>query len=147
MNVYIIDGSHINLSPSTANIMPSITTFKIPKFNKKVVRYILLIFEHSNILDGQTYLIGFGLNTEVNRKMITKHSIEILLHFLIKLIDKLRHNLKYTVNTGSFSDSDVIENIKLKHGLLGKIKNEYMLYLDGNLINDFLDAYYGHYKK
>lgn len=137
MKIYIIDGYHIDLLPST-NILP--------KINKKVVRYILLIFEHRNILDGQTYLIGFGLNTEVNKKMITKHSIEILLHFLIKLINKLRFKLKYTVNIGSFLDSDVIENIKLKHGLLGKIKNEYMLDLDENLINNFLDAYYDHYK-
>lgn len=147
MKVYIVDGSYIDLLPSIniANILQS--PFTIPKINKKVVRYILLIFEHSNILDGQTYLIGFGLSIEVNKKLITKHSIEILLHFLIKLIDKLRSKLKYTVDIGSFLDFDVIENIKLKHELLGRVRNEYMLDLDENLINDFLEAYYDHYKK
>lgn len=139
--VYIVDGSIIE--NKVVSKMPNIINTIVPKIERKAVRYILLIFEHHNVLDGQVYLIGFGVKSSVNKKMITPHSIEILLHYLTKLMDdKIRYTLKYTVNIGSLSDYNIIEDIKLKH-TLKNIKDEYMMDFDDELIYNFLQAYYG----
>ena len=135
--VYIVDGSIVE-----NKVASKIPNTIIPKVERKAVRYILLIFEYSNILDGQVYLIGFGVKSSVNKKMITPHSIEILLYYLTKLMDKIRYTLKYTVNIGSLSDYNIIEDIKLKH-TLKNIKDEYMMDFDDELVNNFLQAYYG----
>ncbi len=140
--VYIVDGSIVE-SQLTKFPGPLVGIFGSGIATvKKTVRYILLIFEHHNILDGQVYLLGFGVRSEVNKKMITPHSIEILLYYLIKLMDKIRYTLKYTVNIGSLTDYNIIEDIKLKH-ILKNIKDEYMMDFDDELVNNFLQAYYG----
>jgi predicted transcriptional regulator len=135
--IYIIDGNVIENT-----VVSSKLNILIPTISKKTIRYILLIFEHENILDGQTYLLGFGIKSDVNKKMITSHSIKILLYYLTKLMNKIRHTLKYTVDIGSLSDYNNIENIKIKH-TLKNVKNEYIIDLDDELINNFLLTYYG----
>ena len=143
--ILVIDGDIKKQIPTKKPVqttLPLYTTVNV----EKTTRYILLVIQHKNKIDGQNYLIGFGFNT-YNRKIITKNSISILFRFLadgLKSKGKeitIRRGLHYTVNIGCLEDDNKINDITEKHGLKN-IREKSILEFDENLIDDFLNEFY-----